>query len=208
MVLDPEGDGTEPPRTHGPARRKKIRPDVDPAPPRTSSPRRRRSEGVAARTRTETVAIMSTQAILEAHVSAAPRAMSFTRHLPAAARVVMGLAFFVFGLDGFLHFIPQPTGPMPEGAVALGGAMMNSGYLLQLIKGTELVVGALLLSNRLVPLALALLAPVVVNIVAFHAFLAPDGMAMGLIVLALEVYLAWMYRDAYRPMLAWRAERS
>ena len=54
---------------------------------------------------------------------------------------------------------------------------------------------------------LALLAPVIVNIVAFHAFLAPMGMVMTLVILALEVYLAWAYRTAYRPMLAMHAKR-
>ena len=61
-----------------------------------------------------------------------------------AARILLGLVFFVFGLDGFLHFVPQPTTPPPEGAMALGIAFMKSGYLFQLIKGTEVLVGALL----------------------------------------------------------------
>jgi hypothetical protein len=118
---------------------------------------------------------------------------------------LLGLLFFVPGLDGFLHFIPQPTGPIPEGAVALGGALMNAGYMFPLIKGTEVIAGALLLTNRFVPLALALLAPVIVHIVAFHAFLAPSGLVIPAVVLALELYLAWSYRKAYRPMLAMRA---
>lgn len=71
--------------------------------------------------------------------------------------------------------------------------------------GTQLIVGALLLSNRFVPLALALIAPVVVNIVAFHAFLEPSGLPVAIVVLALEVYLAWAFAKAYRPMLALRA---
>ena len=127
-----------------------------------------------------------------------------TKHLPTAARILMGLIFFVFGLDGFLHFFPTPT-DMPEGAAAFGGALVRTGYLFQLIKGTEVVVGVMLLANRFVPLALALIAPVIVNIVAFHAFLAPSGVAIALVVLALELYLAWSRRAAYRPMLVARA---
>lgn len=118
----------------------------------------------------------------------------------------MGLMFFVFGLNGFLNFLPQPSTPMPEGADAFGGALMKTGYMFPLIKGTEVLVGALLLSNRFVPLALALIAPVVVNIFAFHAVLAPSGVAVTVVVLALEVYLAWSYRSFYRPMLAMRAD--
>jgi uncharacterized membrane protein YphA (DoxX/SURF4 family) len=119
-----------------------------------------------------------------------------------SARLLFGLAFFVFGLDGFLHYIPQPTTPPPEGAMSLGLALMKSGYLFQLIKGTELLAGALLLANRFVPLALALLAPVILNIVAFHVFLAPEGLIIAIVLLAFEIALAWAYRSAYRPMLA------
>lgn len=128
-----------------------------------------------------------------------------TRHLPAAARLLMGLGFLVFGLNGFLSFIPPPTEPIPEGAAAFGGALVQTGYMFPLVKGTEVLVGALLLANRFVPLALALIAPVLVNIVLFHAFLAPSGIALGLVLLALELYLAWSYRAAFRPMLAARA---
>src|SRR5262245_61920094 len=70
------------------------------------------------------------------------------------ARILLGLVFFVCGLDGFLHFLPQPTEPPPEAAMSLAIALFKSGYLFQLIKGTEVVVGALLLANRFVPLAL------------------------------------------------------
>lgn len=118
------------------------------------------------------------------------------------ARVLLGLAFFVGGLDGFLHFLPQPTTPPPEQALSLAMALMKSGYMFQLIKGTEVLAGALLLSNRFVPLALVLLAPVLLNIVAFHAFLAPDGLGISIVLIALEFALAWVYRAAYRPMLA------
>ena len=130
------------------------------------------------------------------------------RWLPAIARVLMGLGFFIFGLNGFFHFIPEPKTPMPEAAVAYFEALMKTGYMLPLIAGTQVLVGVLLLSNRFVPLALALIAPEVVNIIAFHAFLAPSGAVLAVVVLALEIYLAWAYRKAYLPMLAMRAKPS
>ena len=128
-----------------------------------------------------------------------------TRHLPTAARILMGLLFFVTGLNGFLNFLPQPSKPMPAGAMAFAGAMMSTGYLFRLVMATQLVAGVLLLANRFVPLALALIAPVVVNIVAFHLFLAPSGLPLALVVLVLELYLAWVHRAAFRPMLIARA---
>ena len=119
--------------------------------------------------------------------------------LPTVARFLLGLPFFVFGLNGFFHFIPQP--PSTPAAMSFGGALFATGYMFPLIKGTEIAASLLLLSNRFVPLALALLAPVLVNIVAFHAFLAPAGLVLPLVLLALELYLARSYRDAFSSML-------
>jgi uncharacterized membrane protein YphA (DoxX/SURF4 family) len=124
---------------------------------------------------------------------------AISRYAPSAARILLGLIFFVFGLNGFLQFIPQP--PVPAQAGAFFGALAATGYMLPLIKIVEVVGGALLLSNRFVPLALAILAPNVVNIVLFHAVLAPGGLPIALMVLGFELFTAWSYRDAYAPML-------
>ncbi len=137
--------------------------------------------------------------------TAASGSKSITRHLPTIARMLLGLMFFVFGLNGFLNFIPPPPKEsLPAGLVDFSAAMMKTGYLFQLVKGTEVLMGLLLLVNRFVPLALTILAPVIVNIVAAHAFLAPSGVAMAVVILGLELYLAWSYRSAFRPMLAAR----
>ena len=130
---------------------------------------------------------------------------SKTRYLPAIARFLMGLIFLVFGLNGFLNFMPQPK-DLPEGVAALLGAFKTSGYMLQLISGTQVLVGALLLINCFVPLALALIAPVIVNIICFHVFLMPSTIAPGIVVAVLEIYLAWSYRKVYAPMLAMRVK--
>ena len=124
-----------------------------------------------------------------------------TRHVP---RILLGLCFFVFGLNGFFNFIPPPTKAMPDDLLAFFNGIMKSGYLFQLLKGTEVAVGVLLLINRFVPLALVLIAPVVVNIVAVHLFLDRSGLPVALVVLACELYLAWAHRKAYRPLLASR----
>jgi uncharacterized membrane protein YphA (DoxX/SURF4 family) len=131
--------------------------------------------------------------------------MSIARHLPTAARILLGLAFFVFGLNGFLHFIPQPA-DVPEKAAAFAGALMQTHYMFPLLKSFEVIAGALLLAGRFVPLALTLLAPILVNIVAFHLALEPSGSPIAIVLVLLEVYLAWSYRDVFRPMLAARAQ--
>jgi hypothetical protein len=123
--------------------------------------------------------------------------------LVIGARVLLGLIFFVFGLNFFLHFIPQPPPTGPAGAFA--GAMFATGYLFVVLKVVETVSGALLIAGRFVPLVLAVLAPIVINILLFHGFLAPAGIPLAIVVLALELFLAWSYRSVYRPMLAARA---
>ena len=147
---------------------------------------------------------MTTEANVNSGEAGSGGQKPFARRLPTAARVVLGLIFAFFGLNMFLNFLPQPSKPLPEGAVAFAAALVKTGYLYRLAAGTEVVVGALLLANRFVPLALALIAPVVVNIVAFHVFLAPSGIALAVVVLVLEIYLAWAYRSAFRAMLAAR----
>jgi len=109
------------------------------------------------------------------------------RVLPAAARMFMGLVFLVFGLNGLLNFIPQPK-TLPDGVIAFLGAMMNTRYFLPLVFGTQVVVGVLLLVNRFVPLALVMIAPVIVHILAFHLYLQPGGIGPGVLVLLLEIY--------------------
>ncbi len=136
------------------------------------------------------------------------KARGFVRFLPSVARILMGLPLLVFGLNGFLNFIPPPPTALPEGAAAFAGALLKTGYMMQLIGTTQLIVGVLLLTNRFVPLALVLFAPFIVNSVAFHLFLERSGLPMAGVFMALELYLAWTYRRAYGPILAARADRA
>ncbi len=130
--------------------------------------------------------------------------LALRRYAPHAARILLGLVFTVFGLNFFFGFIPQPEHAGEAGALL--GAFFAAGYLFPLIKITEIAGGLLLLSNRFVPLGLLLLAPVIVNIVAFHAALEPAGMGMSIVLVALELALAWAYRDAFRGVLAAKAK--
>lgn len=123
---------------------------------------------------------------------------------PHVARTLLGLVFLVFGLNGFLNFLPTP--PPPETAARFF-ELLSGSYLLTLVKLTEVTVGMLLLSNRFVPLALVLLAPVTVNIVLFHATLEPLAtLAMPVVLVGLQLYLAWVNRAAYAPLFAARRD--
>lgn len=138
----------------------------------------------------------------------AAKSNSFTRHFPTIARVLLGFFMFAFGVTGLLNLTPASPPTIPEAAIAFNTGLMKTGYMMPLIFGTQAVVGTLLLTNRFVPLALALLAPFIVNSAAFHVFLVPDGMPIVVIMVALELFLAWSYREAFRPMLAMRVTPS
>jgi hypothetical protein len=124
---------------------------------------------------------------------------SHLRWAQPAARILLGLIFLIFGLNFFLNFLPAPP-PPPERALTFVTGLMASGYLFPLIKTIEVAAAVALLSNRFVPLALTLLAPIIVNIAAFHLLLAP-AVAMAIVLLALEIFLAYSYRHAFAPML-------
>ena len=115
------------------------------------------------------------------------------------ARILVGLGFVLFAFNYFMPFLP-PQEPPPAEALPFLGVFAGSGYL-TLVKVIELGAGLLLLSNRFVPLALALLAPIIVGIAAFHILLAPAGMPIVVVFVALELVLAWGYRGAFAPML-------
>jgi uncharacterized membrane protein YphA (DoxX/SURF4 family) len=122
------------------------------------------------------------------------------RHLPTASRLILGLIFLVNGLNGFFQFLPMPA--LPARAMAFAGALLGTGYMFPLLKTIEVISGALLLSGVLVPFTLTLLAPVIVNIAAFHLFLAPAATPMVVLLLATELHLAWTYRAAFAPLFA------
>jgi len=115
------------------------------------------------------------------------------------ARYLLGLILFVFGLNGFLNFLPAPE--LPAAAGAFLGALVEAGYVLPIVKFFEVVIGVLLLAGRFVPLALVMLVPISINIVALHVALDPAGGAPAYLVGLLNVALLFAHRDAFAPLL-------
>ena len=114
------------------------------------------------------------------------------------ARLLLGLVFVVFGLNGFLHFIhmPPPTG---TAAQQFGTALATTGYfhvifLLQLLGGLLVLLGW-------VPLGLTILCPIIVNIVLFHVCMAPDGLPLAIVVSLLALFLIWRYWANFAGLL-------
>jgi putative oxidoreductase len=128
------------------------------------------------------------------------------RTASAIARYLAGAISLVFGLNGFLHFIPMPP---PEGiAGQFMGALFVSHYL-TVIFAVQVIAAVLLLVNRYVPLALAAMEPVIVNILCFHALMAPSGLPLALFVTVLWALAFVDVRPAFaglfRPRLQARA---
>ena len=106
------------------------------------------------------------------------------------SRILLGLLFAVFGLNGFLHFIPMPP---PQGVAGqYMGALFASGYLVPIF-ALQLFAGVLLLANRYVALGLAVLAPIIFNITLYHVLMDPKGLAGAVIAIAL--WSAVFYRE-------------
>ncbi len=112
------------------------------------------------------------------------------KKLPLISRILLGFVFLASGIVGLFNLVPPPA-DLPEKLVAFNNGMMATGYLLQLVKITEIVCGLLLMVGWFVPLALVVLAPVVLNIFLVHFFMAPSGLPLAVILGLLTVYLAF-----------------
>jgi uncharacterized membrane protein YphA (DoxX/SURF4 family) len=118
------------------------------------------------------------------------------------ARLLLGLMFFVFGLNGFLNFLSM--GPMPTGlAGQFIGALVMSHYF-WVVAGLQVVGGALLLVNRFVPLALVLLGPVIVNILLYHGLLNPSGVGPAIVATILWLIVFYGQRQYFSGIFTQR----
>jgi uncharacterized membrane protein YphA (DoxX/SURF4 family) len=115
------------------------------------------------------------------------------------ARYLLALGFVVFGLNGFLHFMTAPP-PNSDLAKQFLGALIASHYA-EFVFGLQVVAGVLFLFRRTVPLALVLIAPVIVNILLFHATMDPAGIVPGLVVTVLWFVVFWQHRQAFDGIL-------
>lgn len=114
------------------------------------------------------------------------------------ARYLLGFIFTLFGLNGFLHFLPQGT--VPPLAAQFFGALVQSHYM-AVVFALQLICGLLLLVNRYVPLALTILGAIIFNILLLHIFMAPSGLPLAAFVTVLWAILAYRARAVFAPIL-------
>jgi putative oxidoreductase len=119
------------------------------------------------------------------------------------SRFLLGFIFLVFGLNGFLHFIPMPP---PSGVAGqFLGSMFVTKYLL-IVSALQVISGALVLVNRYVPIALTILAPIIVNILLFHVLMNPAGLGLALLVAILWGVVFASVRSAFAGIFEARVE--
>lgn len=122
------------------------------------------------------------------------------------ARILLGLIFVVFGLNGFLNFIPQP--PMPPGDMVAFLTVTAKTHYVVPVFALQIVGGALLLVGRFVPLGLTLLGPILVNILIFHIVMAPAGLPPGVVATILWLVLFYAYRQYFAGIFTANAQPS
>lgn len=116
-------------------------------------------------------------------------------------RTLLGLAFVVFGFNGFFHFIPMGAPPAPDSpAGQFFAAVSTTGYM-KVVFLCQILGGLLLLFNLLPVLGLTILCPIIFNIILFHATMAPSGMPTAIGVALLALFLVWAYWDQYRHLV-------
>jgi uncharacterized membrane protein YphA (DoxX/SURF4 family) len=121
-----------------------------------------------------------------------------SRRSTTILRWLLGIVFVFAAPNHYLQVVKDP--PMPDAAVEFHHALTATGYVFQLVVVAEFAAGLLLLMGRAVPFALVLLTPIIVNIFAFHLFLAPGGLPIAAVLAFLEGILAWQYRAAFADL--------
>ena len=120
-------------------------------------------------------------------------------------RTLMGLLFLFASVTFFLNLVQPP--PMEGAAKAFNEGLAATGYFFTLLKVTELVCSLLLISGRFVPLALVILSPIIINIFFYHTVIDRSGFVVAALLVVANIFLAYCYRDAFKPLLTSKYER-
>ena len=114
---------------------------------------------------------------------------------------LLGALFLYGGIYYFVGKMPPPP-PIDTPAGMFFSSFSTTGYF-TFIKVLEIVGGALVAIPRTRALGLLILTPIVVNIVAFTVFMAGGaGLAMPLVIAAVNVFLIWSHRKGLAVLLA------
>ncbi len=118
--------------------------------------------------------------------------------LTLIVRILFGLMFVVFGLNGFLDFMPKPKEPPKGHALEFFTALSATGYL-RVVMALQLIGGVLVWSGRFLPLGLLVLGPIIVNILLFHIYIDRNGLERAIVTSALALFLFCRHWSAFAP---------
>ncbi len=114
------------------------------------------------------------------------------------SRIFLGIVFLLAGINGyFVIFELEPFIATSPEAMAL----FEFKYLLIVEKTIEVICGILLLTNQFIPLAIAILAPIVANIFLLHLFLDPSLLLLAILLVISLGYMMYCYRDNFMRIL-------
>lgn len=117
----------------------------------------------------------------------------------AVARILLGLIFAFFGANLMFHFLPNP--PLPPGPLKDFTTVMGVTHYIEVVGFFQLLSGLLLLVNRYVPLAIAFLAPMLVNILTTHLLVMHGGLfPIPILAVLLWLFLFWRVRSSFSDL--------
>lgn len=126
--------------------------------------------------------------------------------LALICRILLGLMFVVFGLNGFLQFLGKATPPPPGTNVGNFISAMSASGWMHVVSACQVIGGALVLIGGTAPLGLVILGPVIFNILCFHLLLTGGhGILLGAIAAALEIFLLYAFRASFAGVLTTKA---
>lgn len=114
-------------------------------------------------------------------------------------RTLMGLLFLFASITYLFKLITPP--PLTGAMKVFNDGLEAARYLMPVAKVIELICGLAFVTGRFVPLATVLIAPIIVNILFVHVFLAPEGIPVAVFLVCANAFLAYYHREAYRPLL-------
>ncbi|MGB7070243.1 MAG: DoxX family membrane protein [Pyrinomonadaceae bacterium] len=115
-------------------------------------------------------------------------------------RTLMGLLFLFASISVLFNLFPKPE--MTGAVKTFNDGLEATGYFMTLLKITELLCGIAFVIGRFVPLATVVIAPIIVNIFFFHAFLDRTGLPVAIFLVLANAFVAYYYRDSYKGLLA------
>ena len=124
------------------------------------------------------------------------------KYAPPVASILLGLLFVMSAITVLFNLAPMPELPKDTPISHFMAAFGPTGYM-KFVKVFELLGGFLLIIPKTRNLGLLCLGPIILNILAFHHFVAGDGIfqPMLIVIAVLSLYLLWTERKAWAGLL-------